>query len=70
MDWWKRDNWIGEWILKFTTPSLLCKVLQVYKSKPENLEGVPNRILKDASLVDEQMIRRTVSNFYQEIAHC
>ena len=43
---------------------------RVYETKPNNLDELRNRILEEAALIDRDMIRRAVSNFYDRIAHC
>lgn len=43
---------------------------KVYQIKPRDLDELRNRILQETALVDRNMIRRAVSNFYERIAHC
>lgn len=43
---------------------------RVYRVQLNNLDDLRNRILEEAALNDQNIIRKAVSNFYEHIAHC
>jgi len=47
-----------------------CEVILRVGYTKYNLKDLCNRILEEVALIDRNMIRNAVSNFYERIAHC
>lgn len=75
------NHWIGrrgyiEWPARSSDLSPLDYFLwghvkdRVYKTKPQNLDDIRNRIQQEIQQIPQDTLQRVVSHFYITLAHC